>query len=73
MAVILHIETSTNVCSVALSENNIVCFLFQIMRTESCKLLSPYIAECLNFLSTKNKTLDAVSVSSGPGSYTGLR
>lgn len=72
--VILHIETSTNVCSVALSEG-LNC-LFSKSNDEGMNhaaLLSVYIAEALEVLKTTTKRLDAIAVSSGPGSYTGLR
>ncbi len=72
--VILHIETSTNVCSVALSEGR-NC-LFSKSNDEGMNhaaLLSVYIAEVLEVLKTTTKQLDAIAVSSGPGSYTGLR
>jgi len=71
---ILHIETSTNVCSVALSENGIC--LFSKSNADGMNhaaLLSVFIAEALEILKPINKKLDAVAVSSGPGSYTGLR
>jgi len=72
--IILHIETSTNVCSVALSENSIC--LFSKSNADGMNhaaLLSVFIAEALEVLKPENKKLDAVAVSSGPGSYTGLR
>jgi len=72
--IILHIETSTNVCSVALSENS-NC-LFTKSNAEGMNhaaLLSVFIAEALEVLKSAGKKLDAVAVSSGPGSYTGLR
>jgi tRNA threonylcarbamoyladenosine biosynthesis protein TsaB len=72
--IILHLETSTNVCSVALSENS-VC-IFKKSNTEGMNhaaLLSVFIAEALEILKPEGKKLDAVAVSSGPGSYTGLR
>lgn len=72
--IILHIETSTNVCSVAVSENG-KC-LFSTMNSEGqnhAALLSLFIEEALNFITLDSKKLDAVAVSSGPGSYTGLR
>jgi len=72
--IILNIETSTNVCSVALSENS-AC-LFSKSNAEGMNhaaLLSVFIAEALGVLKSKDKKLDAVAVSSGPGSYTGLR
>lgn len=71
---LLHIETSTTVCSVALSENG-QC-LFSKSNDEGMNhaaLLSVFIAEALEILKAINKKLEAVAVSSGPGSYTGLR
>lgn len=73
-SIILHIETSTNVCSVALSENG-TC-LFSKSNAEGMNhaaLLSVFIAEALEVLKSTGKHPDAVAVSSGPGSYTGLR
>jgi tRNA threonylcarbamoyladenosine biosynthesis protein TsaB len=72
--IILHIETSTNVCSVALSENG-TC-IFSKSNTDGMNhaaLLSVFIAEALEVLKSIDKKLAAVAVSSGPGSYTGLR
>jgi tRNA threonylcarbamoyladenosine biosynthesis protein TsaB len=74
MPVILHVETSTNVCSIAVSENGKL--IFEKSNKEGlnhAKLLSPFINEALVFLSEKGKKLEAIAVSSGPGSYTGLR
>lgn len=71
---ILEIETSTNVCSIALSEEN--SCLFSKVNKEGLNhavLLSKYIQEALQVLKARNKKLNAVAVSSGPGSYTGLR
>ena len=71
---ILHIETSTTVCSVALSGNG-QCLYFK-MNDEGMNhaaLLSTYIAEALEVLKPLALKPDAIAVSSGPGSYTGLR
>ena len=71
---ILHIETSTNVCSVALSEDGKL--LFSKSNAEGMNhaaLLSVFIAEVFETFNLSEKKLDAVAVSSGPGSYTGLR
>jgi tRNA threonylcarbamoyladenosine biosynthesis protein TsaB len=72
--IILHIETSTNICSIAVSENG-QC-LFSKSDSEGMNhaaLLSVFIAKAMEFLKSASKKPDAVAVSSGPGSYTGLR
>jgi tRNA threonylcarbamoyladenosine biosynthesis protein TsaB len=72
--IILNIETSTNVCSIAMSENG-NC-IFSKSNTDGMNhaaLLSVFIAEAMAFLKIDSRKLDAVAVSSGPGSYTGLR
>lgn len=72
--IILNIETSTNVCSVALSEGtNCVFKKSNAEGMNHAALLSVFIAEALEVLKSQSKNLDAVAVSSGPGSYTGLR
>lgn len=71
---IIHIETSTNVCSVAAScdgEN-----VFKISNDEGLNhatMLSPFVGKALDKLNELNLTPNAISVSGGPGSYTGLR
>lgn len=72
--IILHIETSTNICSVAVS-NQSEC-IFSVSNTEGMNhaaLLSVFIQEAMQHIKALNLKLDAVAVSSGPGSYTGLR
>ena len=74
MAVILNIETSTNVCSVALSaEGMILCHREDFSGRNHAALLSGYIKYCLVWLRDHEMQLEAVAVSMGPGSYTGLR
>ncbi len=74
MAVILNIETSTNVCSVALTaEGMILCHFEDFEGRNHAALLSGYIKRCLDWLREHQMRLEAVAVSLGPGSYTGLR
>ena len=75
MACILHIETSTNVCSVAVSEDG-QCIFEQKAEGEKgagAERLGSMIDEALSFTDNHAIPFDAVSVSCGPGSYTGLR
>lgn len=74
MSCILSIETSTSVCSVALSMDGEVLFEKASFDGPShAALLGVFIEEALSVSKGKGKKLDAVAVSSGPGSYTGLR
>ena len=75
MACILHIETSTNVCSVAVSEDG-QCIFEQTERGEhgaGAEHLGSMVDEALSFTDSHAIPFDAVAVSCGPGSYTGLR
>lgn len=74
MATILNIETSTEVCSVNVSENGKLLFEKESLEgLNHSELLTVFIEELLkeNHLNIKN--IDAVAVAKGPGSYTGLR
>lgn len=74
MSCILHIETSTNVCSVAVSEDGKVIF-DKADRTGNnhAEALGSFVDEAMSFADSHAIPLDAVAVSGGPGSYTGLR
>src|SRR6201992_4099819 len=71
---ILQIETATTVCSVALSNNGEVLAVKQMdQRNIHAEVITLYIEELLTSTGTKYNELDAIAVSCGPGSYTGLR
>ncbi len=68
----MNIETSTRVCSVALAEDgNILESREKTDTFEHAKILHPFIREVMK--GQQWSKLDAIAVSEGPGSYTGLR
>jgi len=74
MAIILNIETSTEVCSVTVAENGKT--LFQKESSDGLRhseLLTVFIQDLFKENNIELSRLDAVAVSKGPGSYTGLR
>lgn len=74
MALILNIETSTEVCSVSLTENGKTLFLKESSEgLNHSKLLTVFIENIFKENSLDINSVDAVAVSKGPGSYTGLR
>ena len=74
MANILNIETSTEVCSVALtSEGQVLDHRENYDGQTHATLLSQYVKEMLDYARSREVKLDAIAVSIGPGSYTGLR
>ena len=74
MSCILNIETSTNVCSVAVSKDGECIFNREDHGGPNHAVqLGVYVDEALKFADGNGASLDAVAVSCGPGSYTGLR
>jgi tRNA threonylcarbamoyladenosine biosynthesis protein TsaB len=74
MPVILSIETSTSVCSCALSRDGVLLATRENFQGQShASLLGRFVHEIMNFVREQHLTIDAIAVSSGPGSYTGLR
>ncbi len=74
MSCILHIETSTDVCSVAVSQDG-ACIFEQEEHSgpNHAVRLGTFVDEALSFTDNHGIPFDAVAVSCGPGSYTGLR
>lgn len=71
---ILAIETSTNICSVSFQDDEGVIFEKRTERKGShSELLFLFVRELMEEQKFKMEDLNALLVSSGPGSYTGLR
>lgn len=75
MSYILHLETATKVCSVALSLNGKLVQLKESFDEQYShgENLTLFFEEVLHLEGISPKELSAISISSGPGSYTGLR
>jgi tRNA threonylcarbamoyladenosine biosynthesis protein TsaB len=74
MALILNLDTSTQICSVALSQDGKLLDLKESHEDKShASLLAVFIKNILEENAKSISDLDAVAVSKGPGSYTGLR
>ena len=75
MALILNLETATKVCSVSLAENGVELATREICTEQfsHAENLNLFIEAVMQLTGKKLTDLDAVAVSEGPGSYTGLR
>ncbi|HLV92341.1 MAG TPA: tRNA (adenosine(37)-N6)-threonylcarbamoyltransferase complex dimerization subunit type 1 TsaB [Aequorivita sp.] len=75
MANILCLETATTNCSVALSVNGVVIAFREVnnKKFSHAEKLHVFIEEVLAEAKLDKKQLDAIAISKGPGSYTGLR
>jgi tRNA threonylcarbamoyladenosine biosynthesis protein TsaB len=75
MAIILNLETATKTCSVALAKNGKVIALRELTSEQfsHAEKLNGFIEEVLLKAGLILKDVEAIAVSEGPGSYTGLR
>ncbi|WP_345951426.1 MULTISPECIES: tRNA (adenosine(37)-N6)-threonylcarbamoyltransferase complex dimerization subunit type 1 TsaB [unclassified Mucilaginibacter] len=74
MSLILQIETATTACSVALVDNGNVLALKELnQRNVHAEVITIFIEDVFKTAQKTYQDIDAVAVSSGPGSYTGLR
>lgn len=74
MAVILNIETSEKTCSTALTADGmVITFREELAERNHAVSLSQQISDCMAEARRLGLKLEAVAVSMGPGSYTGLR
>ena len=78
MARILNIETSTDYCSVSITKAG-KCEHLRLMQPDGThkaahsEMLAVFVKEVLDEAGMKVSNMDAVALSGGPGSYTGLR
>ena len=73
MTRILAIETSSDACSVAISDGEVNYSFHELMPRQHTEALIGVIDDLLNSASLDIKDLDAVAVGCGPGSFTGIR
>jgi len=75
LSLILNIETATKNCSVSIAKNGKVLAIKELNNGQysHAEVLHPFILEVLKEANIHLQQIDAVAVSKGPGSYTGLR
>jgi len=75
MALILNIETSTTNCSVSLSKDEEILVLKEDNNAgySHAEKLHLFIKDVMDYAGISNNNIDAIAISKGPGSYTGLR
>lgn len=75
MAILLNLETATTNCSVSISKDDQIIALKEnnAENYSHSEQLHIFIKEALQEASLSFSDIDAVSISKGPGSYTGLR
>ncbi|MCY4561627.1 MAG: tRNA (adenosine(37)-N6)-threonylcarbamoyltransferase complex dimerization subunit type 1 TsaB [Flavobacteriaceae bacterium] len=72
---ILHIDSATKNCSVSLAETGVLIYFREEYSESYChsEKLHPFINEVLDHTKVHPKSLKAIAISKGPGSFTGLR
>lgn len=75
MSIIINIETATKNCSVSVAKNGKTIVIKELNNGNysHAEVLHPFIVDILKEANLTSKDVDAVAVSKGPGSYTGLR
>lgn len=74
MPYILYLETATRICSVAVTENdNLISIRETSVANSHSSIITLFAEEAIKSANIGFKDLDAICVSKGPGSYTGLR
>ncbi|NJN34911.1 MAG: tRNA (adenosine(37)-N6)-threonylcarbamoyltransferase complex dimerization subunit type 1 TsaB [Saprospiraceae bacterium] len=73
MALILNIESATNICSVSIARAGVVQAIFETNTNNHASEITLLIEQCIAATGVALNELDAIAVSHGPGSYTSLR
>ncbi len=74
MALILNIETATDICSICISNKDEILVIKEAVKEYShTSEITILIERCCSETGVSLKQLDAVAISKGPGSYTSLR
>jgi tRNA threonylcarbamoyladenosine biosynthesis protein TsaB len=75
LSIILNIETSTKNCSVSIANKGEILAIKELNNGNysHAEVLHPFIVDALKEVNLSSDKIDAVAVSKGPGSYTGLR
>jgi tRNA threonylcarbamoyladenosine biosynthesis protein TsaB len=75
LSIILNIETTTKNCSVSIAEKGEILAIKELNNGNysHAEVLHPFIVDVLKDANLTTHQIDAVAVSKGPGSYTGLR
>lgn len=72
--IILSLESATSVCSVSISKGEEILSMKETVEgNRHSEWMTLYIENCIKEANCNYKDIDAIAVSKGPGSYTGLR